>query len=184
MPVTTVAMMSGYHITASSVTMYALMLRVLLVGSSIYCIGIEGEKYVVTASITREQLTNIANVNGGVVAMRNLTNMLYQHFTMIPARIGRREMTRNEAIKFAKETILAYTSEMAEFKALAVEALEKQIPKKATFSHNISDTLSIFHCECGNIIKVSHDAGIMNNNNAPNYCSKCGCRLDWEEEDV
>ena len=57
--------------------------------------------------------------------MRNLTNMLYQHFTMIPARIGRREMTRNEAIKFAKETILAYTSEMAEFKALAIEALEK-----------------------------------------------------------
>ena len=34
-------------------------------------------------------------------------------------------MTRNEAIKFAKETILAYTSEMAEFKALAIEALEK-----------------------------------------------------------
>ena len=34
-------------------------------------------------------------------------------------------MTRNEAIKFAKENILAYTSEMAEFKALAIEALEK-----------------------------------------------------------
>ena len=41
-------------------------------------------------------------------------------------------MTRDEAIKFAKETILAYTSEMAEFKALAVEALEKQVPKKPT----------------------------------------------------
>lgn len=39
------------------------------------------------------------------------------------------------------------------------------------------------HRECGNIIKVSHDAGIMNNNNAPNYCSKCGCRLDWSDED-
>ena len=34
-------------------------------------------------------------------------------------------MTRNEAIKFANENILAYTSEMAEFKALAIEALEK-----------------------------------------------------------
>ena len=40
------------------------------------------------------------------------------------------------------------------------------------------------YCECGNTIKVSHDVGIMNNNDAPNYCSKCGCRLDWEEEDV
>ena len=120
-------------------------------------------------------------VNGGVVAMRNLTNMLYQHFTMIPARIGRREMTRNEAIKYAKENILAYTSEMAEFKVLAIDALEKQIPKKPIFSHNLSDTLSVFHCECGNTIKVSHDAGIMNNNNAANYCSKCGCRLDWSD---
>ena len=34
-------------------------------------------------------------------------------------------MTNKEAIKFAKENILAYTSEMAEFKALAVDALEK-----------------------------------------------------------
>ena len=34
-------------------------------------------------------------------------------------------MTRNEAIEYAKENILAYTSEMAEFKALAIEALEK-----------------------------------------------------------
>ena len=33
-------------------------------------------------------------------------------------------MTRDEAIKFAKENILAYTSEMAEFKAVAIEALE------------------------------------------------------------
>ena len=181
MPVTTVAMTSGCHITAISVMVYARMLRGLLVGNSIYCIEIEEEKYAETASITRERLTNIANVNGGVVAMRSLTNILCQHFMMIPVRIGRREMTRNEAIKFAKENILAYTSEMAEFKALAIEAIEKQIPKKPIFSHNLSDTLSVFHCECGNTIKVSHDAGIMNNNNAANYCSKCGCRLDWSD---
>lgn len=58
-------------------------------------------------------------------------------------------------------------------------ALKRQIPMKPIFNHNLSDTLSVFHCECGNTIKVSHDVGIMNNNNAPNYCSKCGCRLDW-----
>lgn len=64
---------------------------------------------------------------------------------------------------------------------LAIQALEKQIPKKPIFDYNLSDTLSKFHCECGNVIKVSHDTGIMNNNNAPNYCSKCGCRLDWSD---
>ena len=40
---------------------------------------------------------------------------------------------------------------------MAIKALEKQIPKKPIFSHNLSDTLSVFHCECGNTIKVSHD---------------------------
>lgn len=64
-----------------------------------------------------------------------------------------------------------------------IEAREKQIPKKPIFNHNLSDTLSVFHCECGNVIKVSHDVGIMDNNNAPNYCSKCGCRLDWSDEE-
>lgn len=62
-------------------------------------------------------------------------------------------------------------------------AIEKQIPKKPIFDYNLSDTLSVFHCECGNAIKVSHDIGIMNNNNALNYCSKCGCRLDWSDEE-
>ena len=54
---------------------------------------------------------------------------------------------------------------------------------KPIFNHNLSDTLSLFHCECGHTIKVRHDIGIMDNNNAPNYCSKCGCRLDWSDED-
>ena len=62
-------------------------------------------------------------------------------------------------------------------------AIEKQTAKKPIFSHNLSDTLSVFHCECGNVIKVSHDVGIMDNNNAPNYCSKCGCGLDWSDSD-
>lgn len=66
---------------------------------------------------------------------------------------------------------------------IAIQALEKQIPKKPIFDCNFSDTLSKFYCECGNTIKVSHDVGIMDNNNAPNYCSKCGCRLDWGDDE-
>ena len=62
-------------------------------------------------------------------------------------------------------------------------AAVKQTAKKPIFNHNLSDTLSVFHCECGNKIKVSHDIGIMNNNNAPNYCSNCGCKFDWSDEE-
>lgn len=64
-----------------------------------------------------------------------------------------------------------------------IEAREKRIVRKPIFDCNFGDTLSKFHCECGNTIKVSHDVGMMDNNNAPNYCSKCGCRLDWSDND-
>lgn len=103
-------------------------------------------------------------------------------------------MKENEAIEKLKNMRLymqitdknndcKFTEDDYKANEMAIQALEKQIPKKPIFNHNLSDTLSLFHCECGNTIKVSHDIGIMNNNNAPNYCSKCGCRLDWSDEE-
>ena len=78
-------------------------------------------------------------------------------------------MTRDEAIKFAKENILAYTSEMAEFKALAIEAIEKQIPKKPI--DNIEREW--FECPtCGRFI-VTYHAGERH------HC-KCGQALNWK----
>lgn len=104
-------------------------------------------------------------------------------------------MKENEAIKICNTIVFATSfsnpqgiplnatkEELTEAMRMSIQALEKQIPKKPIFNHNLSDTLSLFHCECGNTIKVSHDIGIMDNNNAPNYCSKCGCRLDWSDE--
>ena len=99
-------------------------------------------------------------------------------------------MTESEAIELFKERLTLikehYAGEVKNYEEaleIGIQALEKQIPKKPIFGYNLSDTLSVFHCECGNAIKVSHDIGIMNNNNAPNYCSKCGCRLDWSDND-
>jgi hypothetical protein len=103
-------------------------------------------------------------------------------------------MKENEAIEKLKNMRLymqitdknndcKFTEDDYKANEMAIQALEKQIPMKPIFNHNLSDTLSLFHCECGNAIKVSHDIGIMNNNNAPNYCSKCGCRLDWSDEE-
>ena len=103
-------------------------------------------------------------------------------------------MKENEAIEKLKNMRLfmqiedknndcKFTEDDYKANEMAIQALEKQIPKKPIFNHNLSDTLSVFHCECGNAIKVSHDIGIMDNNNAPNYCSKCGCRFDWSDEE-
>lgn len=96
-------------------------------------------------------------------------------------------MKENEAIKILQRDLQIQLENKAlpdgiEAIQIAIQALEKQIPNKPIFNYNRSDTLFVFHCECGNIIKVSHGIGIMDNNNAPNYCSKCGCRLDWSDE--
>ena len=78
--------------------------------------------------------------------------------------------------------------EIQQYKALGtVEELrlvkEKQIPKNPIFQFNLSDTVSRFECDCGKIIKVRHDIGIMDNNDAPNYCDNCGQKLDWSDEE-
>nr|DAR17740.1 MAG TPA: cysteine-rich protein [Caudoviricetes sp.] len=54
--------------------------------------------------------------------------------------------------------------------------------KKPIFDRNYSDTCSLYHCECGNRVKVFHDVGTLNNNDAPNYCCNCGCRFDWKSK--
>jgi hypothetical protein len=96
-------------------------------------------------------------------------------------------MTENEAVEAMQFDLKIggeiHSQVLRDAVDVAIQALEKQIPKRPIFNHNLSDTLSLFHCECGNAIKVSHDIGIMDNNNAPNYCSKCGCRLDWSDEE-
>ena len=85
-------------------------------------------------------------------------------------------MTINEAIKFAKENVLAYTSEMAEFKVLAIEALERQTPKIPNFEGDgyadgelVYDTW-ICPC-CGKEYEVDYDDY--------KYCPECGQAIDW-----
>ena len=94
-------------------------------------------------------------------------------------------MTESEAIKLLKINrpesgyITLNYLKWNEVLKMAINALEKQIPKKPIFDFNSSDTLSRFHCACGKIIWVHHDIGTMNNNDAPNYCSNCGLKFDW-----
>ena len=94
-------------------------------------------------------------------------------------------MTESEALGFINERIdiikrvFPEITDYLEALELSAKALKKQIPKKPIFDFNSNDTLSRFHCTCGNIIKVHHDIGTMDNNDAPNYCSNCGLKFDW-----
>ena len=98
-------------------------------------------------------------------------------------------MTESEAIEVIKD-ILDECAESGEAVCyvtgvdvpaleMAINALGNQIPKKPIFDFNSSDTLSRFHCACGNIIWVHHDIGTMDNNDKPNYCSNCGIKFNW-----
>ena len=94
-------------------------------------------------------------------------------------------MTENEAIKLIENDLKLHSKDLSsKYKnglRMAINALGNQIPKKPIFDFNSSDTLSKFHCACGNIIKVHHDIGTMDNNDAPNYCSNCGIKFNWDE---
>ena len=93
-------------------------------------------------------------------------------------------MTINEAIKFAKENVLAYTSEMAEFKVLAIEALERQTPKIPNFEGDgYADGELVYDTwicpNCGKYYEVDYDNY--------KYCPECGQAIDqamdWSDED-
>ena len=90
-------------------------------------------------------------------------------------------MTREEAIKYAKENILAYTSEMAEFKAMAVEALEKQIPMPVA-THTIFNE----YLQAWERIRVCPVCGVDTPvpralESWEEWCPDCGQRLNWRK---
>lgn len=61
------------------------------------------------------------------------------------------------------------------------KAAERQNAKKPEFEMNFGDYESRFSCDCGKKIVVRHDRGVMDNNDAPNYCLNCGQKLDWSD---
>lgn len=61
------------------------------------------------------------------------------------------------------------------------EARGKQKSIKPIFEINYGDYESRFACVCGKRIVVRHNRGVMDNNDAPNYCPNCGQKLDWSD---
>lgn len=66
---------------------------------------------------------------------------------------------------------------------MAIEAIEKQIPKKPIFKIGSGvDHLKRYTCECGQGVVVRHNKGAVVKDDSPNYCPNCGQALDWSEE--
>lgn len=85
-------------------------------------------------------------------------------------------MTENEAIKEVRFNMseIGLNDESAkrvsEAKSIAVDALEKQIPKKPDFTEDKEFAL----CPCCN------GKGLLDKQK---YCDNCGQKLDWSDEE-
>lgn len=99
-----------------------------------------------------------------------------------------KRMQRYSALAKKHSTIGQVIDSCAEYEAIGTveecqEARERQRGKKPEFELNLSDYTSRFVCECGKRVIVKHDSGVMDNHDAPNYCSNCGQRFDWSDTD-
>ena len=86
-------------------------------------------------------------------------------------------MKAEEAIKFFKPIVdnEAYTDRFQDACNLAIEALEKQIPKKVVNFEKACDTYG--DCpRCG-------ESHWFEGDDSFNYCPDCGQALDWSEEE-
>lgn len=90
-------------------------------------------------------------------------------------------MKENEAIKEFKQNIdMPFGSNISrEASGLAIQALEKQIPKRP----DIEDSDRVKSCKCplcGGFIGYMVD--YEDEYYPDNYCPSCGQKLDWSEE--
>lgn len=84
-------------------------------------------------------------------------------------------MTNEEALKLLEDheywAEFSYFDEMA---ITAIEAIEKQIPKKPR------ETGAMYYCpNCGGLVVLTDFVTDI----TCNYCLKCGQALDWSEEE-
>lgn len=92
--------------------------------------------------------------------------------------------TAKEAIENLKKLKSFHNGSYGSSIRMAIEALEKQIPKKLNYMPD-DDTCVYYHWECpecGNYYSHSIKKGIRAlYGNSAVYCSRCGQRLDWED---
>ena len=90
-------------------------------------------------------------------------------------------MTKSEAIKKLQVGYLGDTEDLVQAKYIAINALEKQIPKKPTpidyekYMDEVKNALFLkgaYWCpNCKHVVKCG------------TYCSDCGQKLDWSDEE-
>lgn len=86
-------------------------------------------------------------------------------------------MTNEEAIKTIKHGCIYSDARGASALKIAVEALEKQIPKKVElYKHNGDFKFENYPCPC-----CGEMLGLKVNKRYVKFCQNCGQALDWSD---
>lgn len=104
-------------------------------------------------------------------------------------------MTESEAIKICNTIVLASSlssphgiplnttkEELAEAMKIAVQALEKQIPKKP-IRHTAWENFKCPACGSAEIVQYDTEYREYDKDCKFEYCSDCGQKLDWGDEE-
>ena len=95
-------------------------------------------------------------------------------------------MTNEEALKHFKSLQKRYTTQhngvMCEKVKVAIEALEKQIPKKRRKFEDNYKSFSFDCPECGGYL-VSEIDGELCAGQRYKYCHRCGQAIDWSDDE-
>lgn len=62
---------------------------------------------------------------------------------------------------------------------MAIEALEKQLPKIVDFEEDVAENMCVECPSCGSFLGYQVDC--LDENYQFDYCEHCGQRLDWSE---
>ena len=89
-------------------------------------------------------------------------------------------MTIQKAIKILKMEMLGDSEQMKYAKQIAIEGLEKQIPKKPVTSIHSRTKYIAYVCPVCKKRIISNIGGDWIAGHFQNHCDECGQALDWE----
>lgn len=91
---------------------------------------------------------------------------------------AKREMIKHNKAFFQKQDN-SYLESDIEVYCTAIEALEKQLPKRVDFEEDVAENMCVECPSCGSFLGYRVDC--LNENYQFDNCKHCGQRLDWSE---
>lgn len=85
------------------------------------------------------------------------------------------------AVEFAKEQKEIFGGDMNAFLDVAIECIEKQIPKKPIIE-KINNNFYAYCPNCGEVVLSKLESEPIENEYNHNYCGGCSQAIDWSDE--